>query len=65
VDQCAHEVILSYDQLFKKLDSHFAAGVVGDGTSEVVGPFEAAKKRFFKGTVIPICSGWYSKVNKD
>jgi hypothetical protein len=65
VDRCAHEVILSYDQKFKKLDSLFAANVVGDGTSEVVGPFEAAKKRFFNGAVIPICAGWFGKVNKD
>jgi hypothetical protein len=57
--------VKSFYQKFKKLDSLFAADVVGDGTSEVVGPFEAAKKRFFKGTVIPICAGWYSKVNKD
>ncbi len=65
VDLCAHVVILSYDQKFKKLDSLFAADVVGNGTSEVVGPFEAAKKRFFKETVIPICAGWFGKVNKD
>jgi hypothetical protein len=39
--------------------------VVGDGTSEVVGPFEAAKKRFLRGTVIPICAGWFGEVNKD
>jgi hypothetical protein len=38
---------------------------IGNGTSEVVGPFEAAKKRFFKGTVIPICTGWFGEVNKD
>jgi hypothetical protein len=30
-----------------------------------VGLFEAAKKRFFKGTVIPICAGWFGEVNKD
>ncbi len=58
-------MILSYDQKFKKLDSHFADDVVGDGTSEVVGLFEAAKKRFFKGTVIPIFAGWFGEVNKD
>jgi hypothetical protein len=33
----------------RSLDCLFAADVVGDGTSEVVGPFEAAKKRFFRG----------------
>ena len=64
VDGHAHEVILSYDQKFKKLDSLFAANVVGDGTSEVVGPFEAAKKRFFRETVIPIYAGWFGEVNK-
>ncbi len=30
-----------------------------------MGPFEAAKKRFFKGTLLPICAGWFGKVNKD
>ncbi len=65
MDWRTHEVILSYDQKFKKLDSLFAADVVGNGTSEVVGPFEAAKKRFFKGTVIPVCAGWFREVNKD
>ncbi len=58
-------MILSYDQKFKKLDSLFAADVVGDRTSEVVGPFKAAKKRFFKGIVIPICTGWFGEVNKN
>jgi hypothetical protein len=30
-----------------------------------VGPFEAAEKRFFRGQVIPICTGWFGEVNKD
>jgi hypothetical protein len=42
VDGHANEVILSYDQKFKKLDHLFAADAVGDGTSDIVGPFEAA-----------------------
>ncbi len=29
-----------------------------------MGPFEAVKKRLFKETVIPICTGWFRKVNK-
>jgi hypothetical protein len=65
VDQHAHEVILSYDQKFKKLDCLFAADVVGDGTSKVMGPVEAPKKRFFRGAVIPICAGWFGEENKD
>jgi hypothetical protein len=41
----------------------YAADVVGNGASEVVGPFEAAKKKFFKGTVILILHRlvWRSK----
>jgi hypothetical protein len=65
VNWCTHEVILSYDWKFRKLDCLFAADVGGDGTSEVVGPFEATKKRFFKGTVIPTWAGWFGEVNKD
>ncbi len=30
-----------------------------------MGPFEAAKKRFLRGTVISICAGWFEEVNKD
>ncbi len=30
-----------------------------------MGLFEAAKKRFFRGTVVPICTGWFGEVNKD
>ncbi len=30
-----------------------------------MGPFEAAKKRFFRGHVIPTCAGWFGEVNKD
>ncbi len=30
-----------------------------------MGPFEAAKKRFFRGQVIPVCAGWFGEVNKD
>jgi hypothetical protein len=65
VDWCAHEVILSYDLKFKKLDCLFAADVVRDGTIDVVGPFEAAKTFFWGGQVIPICAGWLREVNKD
>jgi hypothetical protein len=30
-----------------------------------VGLFEAAKRRFFKRTVIPICASWFGEVNND
>ncbi len=46
------------------MDCIFAADAVGDGTSDIVGPFEAAKKRFFIGQVIPVCAGLFREVNK-
>ncbi len=48
MDLRADEVVLSYDRKFKKLDSLFATDVVGDGTGDIVGPFEAEKARFFR-----------------
>lgn len=56
VDWWVHEVVLSYDRKFKKLDSLFNADVVGDGTSNVVEPFGAEKVRFFSGQV---SIGWF------
>ena len=30
-----------------------------------MGPFQAALGHFFWGQVIPICAGWFSKINED
>jgi hypothetical protein len=57
VDWCAHEVVLSQDKEFKKLDSLLADNIVGDGTCIIVGPFEEAKARFFRGQVTLGCNG--------
>ena len=54
-----------YKRKFKKLDHHFAADIVGDGNNDVVGPFEAAQQRFYRGQVIPMCAGWFGEVNED
>jgi len=62
VDWWVHEVVLSYDRKFKKLDSLFNADVVGDGTSNVVEPFGVEKVRFFSGQV---SIGWFGQINKD
>ena len=37
---------------FKRLDEVFASDIVGDGTTGISGPFEAAQGRFFTGQVI-------------
>jgi len=58
-------VVQQYNNKFKKLDRLFASDIVGDGTSDTVGPFEAAQQRFFCKQVIPICAGWYGEINED
>ena len=58
-------VTQSYSRKFRKLDCNFATDVVGDGTSGVVGPFEAAQKQFYRGQVIPLCAGWFGEINED
>ncbi len=40
VDWNVHEVVLSDDHKFKKLDTIFAADDVGGGTGDVVGPLK-------------------------
>ena len=47
------------------MDKHFAADIVGDGSDLIVGPFEAAMKRFYRGQVIPLVAGWFGEVNED
>ena len=65
VGRRAKLVVQSYNRKFKKLDSKFAADVVGGGNNGIVGPFEAAQKNFYCGHVIPLCAGWFGKINDD
>ena len=64
-DRRAREVRSSYGSKFRKLDRLFAADVVGDGSGDVVGPFESAQGRFWRGGVIPLCAGGFGEINKD
>jgi hypothetical protein len=64
-DRRAREITLSYKRKFKKLDKLFAADIVGDGTGDVIGPFQQSQNRFWRGQVIPICAGWFGETNKD
>ena len=41
-------VVQSYNRNFKKLDSNFAADVIGDGSSGTTGPLEVAQKHFYR-----------------
>jgi hypothetical protein len=65
VERRAKQVSQSYSRKFKKLDTLFAADVVGDGSGPAVGPFEAAQSRFYRGQVIPICAGWFGEIGED
>ena len=64
-DRRAREITNSYSRKFKKLDRLFAADIVGDGTGDIIGPFEQSQNRFWRGQVIPVCAGWFGEINKD
>ena len=54
-----------YGQKFKKLDSKFAHEVVGDGTGNVLRPFQAAQGRFYRDKIIPMVAGWFGEIGED
>ena len=64
-DRKAKWVVSDYDKRFKKLDVLFASDVVGDGRGGIVGPFEAAQRRFYRGQVIPLIFGAFGDINED
>ena len=64
-DRRGREAVREYRRGFRKLDRQFAADVVGDGDSNVVGPFSAAQGRFFRGQVIPLCAGAVGEIGED
>ena len=57
-DRRAREITQSYSQKFKKLDRLFAADIVGDGTGDIMGPFEQSQYRFWRRI-------WFGEINKD
>ena len=63
-DRRAKEVNSIYRSKFKKLDKQFAADIVGNGTGDMAGPFEASQARFYRGQV-PLCAGWFVEINED
>ena len=58
-------IFCKYRQKFKKLDSLFAADIVGNGENNFVGPFQAAQSRFYRGQIIPLCAGWFGELGED
>jgi hypothetical protein len=41
-----------------------ASDIVGDGTTGIMGPFEASQVRFLTGQVIPLVVGAFGDVNE-
>jgi len=60
-DRRAKEVTNQYHNKFKKLDKEYASEVVGDGSSGVAGPFEAAQL-FIGGQVVPLVVGAFGRI---
>ncbi|EJK69618.1 hypothetical protein THAOC_09106 [Thalassiosira oceanica] len=61
----AKQVCQAYLLKTKKLDDKFAPEIVGDGTGNVVGPFQTMLGRFYRGQVLPVCAGWFEEINID
>jgi len=61
----AKQVCQTYVLKTKKLDNKFAPEIVGDGTGNVVGPFQTMLGRFYRGQVLPVCAGWFGEINID
>ena len=61
----ANKVASQYRNKFKKLDKEYAPDVVGDGSSNIVGPFEAAQSQFIGGQVVSLIVGAFGDVNTD
>jgi hypothetical protein len=50
---------------FKKLDTLFASDIVGDGSNDIIGPFQTAQTQIYCKGIIPLCIGGYREINKD
>ena len=61
----ACQVVNEYKCKVRKLDITFAATVVGDGNTNVIGPFENALSQFHGKSIIPPCFGAFGEVNED
>ena len=64
-DRRARNIRQDYSGKFKKLDSVFAADVVGGGSGDIIGPFERAQQGFHQQQIIPLCAGGFGEVNGD
>jgi hypothetical protein len=54
-----------YNLKFKKLDILMASDIVGDGSDDIIGPFQTAQTQFYCKGIIPLCIGGYGEIDKD
>ena len=64
-DWRAKMIVQEYARKLRTLDWVFVMDVVGDGTNHTVGPFGIAQERFYRGQIIPLCTGGFGEINKD
>ncbi len=59
------EVVNEYNLKLKMLDILFASDIFGDGSDNIIGPFQTAQTQFYRKGIIPLCIGGYGEINKD
>jgi hypothetical protein len=54
-----------YNLKFKKLDTLLVSDIVGDGSNDIIGPFQTAQTQFYCKGIIPLCIGGYRERYED
>ena len=58
----AAQIAREYKAKMTNIDIMFAPEVVGDGTENVVGPFETVFGEFHRGWIISLVAGWFGEM---
>jgi hypothetical protein len=54
-----------YNLKFKTVDTLFASYIVGDGSNDIIGPFQTAQTQFYHKGIIPLYIGGHGDINED
>jgi hypothetical protein len=57
-------VVNKYNLKFRKLDILFASDFVGDGSNDIIGPFQTAQTQFYCKGIILLCIRGYREINQ-
>jgi hypothetical protein len=58
-------MVNEYNLKFKKVDILFASDIVGDGSNDIIGPFQITQTQFDCKGIISLCIGGYGEINED